>query len=185
MKIGQLGYLVALKILRVAGLDFFAHVCCLGVTLKQYEKKFPGIMPVFAMPCVLKEELLLQQQVHSFMVLILRRQFSSETLLFAWWMCAIYTGLFRQSLQKKYHLKDSPCDPCMVHCCLHWCALCQEHREMKGHLSDNTTSMAMTVVNPPPVQEMNSSEKKDDAAAPSAESSGEENTNKELALQPM
>lgn len=28
-----------------------------------------------------------------------------ETLLFAWWMCAIYTGLFRQSLQKKYHLK--------------------------------------------------------------------------------
>lgn len=28
-----------------------------------------------------------------------------ETLLFAWWMCGIYTGLFRQSLQKKYHLK--------------------------------------------------------------------------------
>ena len=82
-------------------------------------------------------------------------------------------------------LQDSPCDPCMVHCCLHWCALCQEHREMKGHLSDNTTSMAMTVVNPPPVQEMYSSEKKDDAAAASAESSGEENTNKELALQPM
>ena len=29
----------------------------------------------------------------------------SESLLFAWWMCGIYTGLFRQSLQKKYHLK--------------------------------------------------------------------------------
>lgn len=29
----------------------------------------------------------------------------SETLMFAWWMCGIYTGLFRQSLQKKYHLK--------------------------------------------------------------------------------
>lgn len=28
-----------------------------------------------------------------------------EGLLFAWWMCGIYTGLFRQSLQKKYHLK--------------------------------------------------------------------------------
>ncbi|PRQ57433.1 putative PLAC8 motif-containing protein [Rosa chinensis] len=113
-----------------------------------------------------------------------------ETLLFAWWMCAIYTGLFRQSLQKKYHLKDSPCDPCMVHCCMHWCALCQEHREMRGHLSDSS-SMAMTVVNPPPVQEMSSSEKKD-AAAPSAESSGQgntnstqENTNMELALQPV
>lgn len=29
----------------------------------------------------------------------------SESLMFAWWMCGIYTGLFRQSLQKKYHLK--------------------------------------------------------------------------------
>ena len=28
-----------------------------------------------------------------------------ECLFFAWWMCGIYTGLFRQSLQKKYHLK--------------------------------------------------------------------------------
>lgn len=28
-----------------------------------------------------------------------------EGLLFAWWMCGIYTGLVRQSLQKKYHLK--------------------------------------------------------------------------------
>lgn len=28
-----------------------------------------------------------------------------EGLMFGWWMCGIYTGLFRQSLQKKYHLK--------------------------------------------------------------------------------
>jgi Cys-rich protein (TIGR01571 family) len=28
-----------------------------------------------------------------------------EGLLFAWWMCGVYTGLVRQSLQKKYHLK--------------------------------------------------------------------------------
>ena len=28
-----------------------------------------------------------------------------EGLLFAWWMCGIYTGLVRQSLQKKYHLQ--------------------------------------------------------------------------------
>ncbi|KAG6497835.1 hypothetical protein ZIOFF_045741 [Zingiber officinale] len=110
-----------------------------------------------------------------------------EGLVFAWWMCGIYTGIFRQSLQKKYHLKkissevkklkrvavkmflfqiytflkllepgwryNSPCDPCMVHCCMHWCAICQEHREMKGRLSDNLVT-PMTVVNPPPVQEM-------------------------------
>ncbi|PKI54517.1 cell number regulator 6-like [Punica granatum] len=78
-----------------------------------------------------------------------------EGLLFAWWMCGIYTGLVRQSLQKKYHLKNSPCDPCLVHCCMHWCALCQEHREMKSRLSDNVV-LPMTIVNPPPVQEMNS-----------------------------
>ncbi|KAL5744296.1 hypothetical protein ACOSP7_027156 [Xanthoceras sorbifolium] len=76
-----------------------------------------------------------------------------EGLFFAWWMCGIYTGLVRQSLQKKYHLKNSPCDPCLVHCCLHWCALCQEHREMKNRLTDNAV-MPMTIVNPPPVQEM-------------------------------
>jgi Cys-rich protein (TIGR01571 family) len=28
-----------------------------------------------------------------------------EGLLFAWWMCGIYTGLFRQGLQRKYHLQ--------------------------------------------------------------------------------
>lgn len=28
-----------------------------------------------------------------------------EGLLFAWWVCGIYTGMARQSLQKKYHLK--------------------------------------------------------------------------------
>lgn len=80
-----------------------------------------------------------------------------EGLMFSWWMCGIYTGLFRQSLQRKYHLKNSPCDPCMVHCCLHWCALCQEHREMKARLSDNMV-MPMTVVNPPAVQDMNREE---------------------------
>ncbi|KAM7494630.1 hypothetical protein LguiB_029239 [Lonicera macranthoides] len=80
-----------------------------------------------------------------------------EGLLFSWWMCGIYTGLVRQTLQKKYHLKNSPCDPCAVHCCMHWCALCQEHREMKGRLSDESIT-PMTIVNAPPVQQMNSSD---------------------------
>ncbi|KAK6918622.1 PLAC8 motif-containing protein [Dillenia turbinata] len=83
-----------------------------------------------------------------------------EGLLFSWWMCGIYTGMIRQSLQKKYHLKNSPCDPCMVHCCMHQCALCQEHREMKGHLSDDC-DMDMTVVKPPPAQEMNAGENRE------------------------
>lgn len=90
-----------------------------------------------------------------------------ESFLFGWWMCGIYTGLFRQSLQKKYHLKNSPCDPCLVHCCMHSCALCQEHREMKGRLSDDVV-MPMTVVNPPPVQEMKPPEENRDSAQSSA-----------------
>ncbi|KAM1507565.1 hypothetical protein ACFX10_016995 [Malus domestica] len=74
-------------------------------------------------------------------------------------------GLVRQSLQKKYHLQNSPCDPCLTHYCLHWCALCQEHREMKGRLSDNVV-MPMTVVNPPQVQQMKSADDNQDSASP-------------------
>ena len=39
-----------------------------------------------------------------------------EGLLFSWWMCGIYTGFVRQTLQKKYHLKVSsklPFRPCV------------------------------------------------------------------------
>lgn len=28
-----------------------------------------------------------------------------EGLFFSWWLCGIYTGIIRESLQKKYHLK--------------------------------------------------------------------------------
>ncbi|XP_052193373.1 cell number regulator 6 [Diospyros lotus] len=93
-----------------------------------------------------------------------------EGLFFAWWMCGIYTSMARQTLQRKYHLKDSPCDPCMVHCCLHWCALCQEHREMKGRLTDNTAPQE-TITNPPPVQEMNAGQDKQSPSSP-AEGAG-------------
>ncbi|XP_076898629.1 cell number regulator 6-like isoform X1 [Bidens hawaiensis] len=98
-----------------------------------------------------------------------------EGVLFGWWMCGIYTGIVRQMLQKKYHLKNAPCDPCLVHCCLHWCALCQEHREMKGRLSDNFV-MPMTLVNAPPVQQMNSAEDNQgsSSSAPSSSANGHE-----------
>ncbi|XP_076937284.1 cell number regulator 6-like [Bidens hawaiensis] len=75
----------------------------------------------------------------------------TEGLIFAWWMCGIYSGMARQSLQRKYHLKNSPWDPCLVHCCLHWCAICQEHREMKLHLPEGVGDNMMS---PPRVQEM-------------------------------
>ncbi|GFP80795.1 cell number regulator 6 [Phtheirospermum japonicum] len=102
-----------------------------------------------------------------------------EGLFFSWWMCGIYTGIMRQSLQKKYHLKNSPCDPCMVHCCMHWCALCQEHREMKARLSDDAI-LSVTVVNPPPVQEMNAAADGDSRDSASTSASGGEQVRVEM-----
>lgn len=77
-----------------------------------------------------------------------------EALVYSWWICGLYSSIIRQLLQKKYHLKNSPCNSFLVHCCLHWCALCQEHREMKARLSDGTV-MSTTIMKPPPVQKMN------------------------------
>ncbi|CAI5463676.1 unnamed protein product [Closterium sp. Yama58-4] len=91
-----------------------------------------------------------------------------ETLFFCWWMCGIYTGLFRQELQKKYHLKNAPCDPCCVHCILHPCALCQEHREMVIRLPVLDEGVSL---NPPPQQEM--AAVGGDAAAAAPNGSGE------------
>jgi hypothetical protein len=54
---------------------------------------------------------------------------------------------------------------------MHWCAICQEHREMKNHLSDNA-AVAMTIVNPPPVQEMSTDENKETEPSAAAASSG-------------
>lgn len=65
---------------------------------------------------------------------------------------------------------------------MHWCAMCQEHREMKNHLSDNSV-MPSAAVNPPPVQQMSSTnEQKTDS--PPAEPSKDGESNK-LELQPL
>lgn len=79
-----------------------------------------------------------------------------EGLICTWMLCGTLTSNYRLTLQKKYHLQDSPCDPCWVHCCMHWCAICQEHREMNGRLED--VEMPATIVNPPATQEMNDNE---------------------------
>jgi hypothetical protein len=55
----------------------------------------------------------------------------------------------------------------MVHCCLHWCANCQEHRERRGRLAESS-AVPMTVVNPPPVQEMSSMPETRDSASAAA-----------------
>jgi hypothetical protein len=47
--------------------------------------------------------------------------------------------------------------------------LCQEHREIKGRLSENIAS-EMTLVNAPPVQEMKSTEEKESHEASSSNS---------------
>ncbi|XBJ17490.1 hypothetical protein VPH35_008883 [Triticum aestivum] len=80
-----------------------------------------------------------------------------EGLVFGWWLCSIYTGNFRQQLQRRYHLENSPCYPSIVHCCFHLCANCQEHRERKGRLAESSAA-PMTIINPPPLQEMSMAE---------------------------
>ncbi|XP_037412769.1 cell number regulator 6-like [Triticum dicoccoides] len=90
-----------------------------------------------------------------------------EGLVCSWWICSQYTGIIREKLQKKYHLENSPCDPCIVHCCFHYCANCQEHRERKGRLAENSV-VPMTVVNPPTLQEMSMAENN----APTSENEG-------------
>lgn len=39
-----------------------------------------------------------------------------EGLLFTWWVCGIYTGIVRQTLQKKYHLKVLTLPNVLGHC---------------------------------------------------------------------
>lgn len=55
---------------------------------------------------------------------------------------------------------------------MHWCALCQEHREMKGRLSDSFFSET-TIVNAPPIQEMKSTDDKEHPETSSSANSKE------------
>lgn len=84
--------------------------------------------------------------------------------------------------------QDLPCDPCMVHCCLHWCAICQEHREMKKHLSQ-TFGSDTTIMDPPKVQEMSTNTAAHDkpSSPPSREGEEEEERHgsNNLQLQPV
>eukprot|EP00244_Chara_vulgaris_P006997 TRINITY_DN2632_c0_g2_i1.p1 TRINITY_DN2632_c0_g2~~TRINITY_DN2632_c0_g2_i1.p1 ORF type:complete len:220 (-),score=18.44 TRINITY_DN2632_c0_g2_i1:486-1145(-) len=69
-----------------------------------------------------------------------------------WWLCGLYMAGPRSELQRKYRLESQPCDPAIVHCLLHCCALCQEHREMQARLLDDIEMK--TVSEPPPMQSM-------------------------------
>ncbi|XP_039025361.1 cell number regulator 6-like [Hibiscus syriacus] len=177
LNLGLLEFLAVLKIQKVAGLDYF--VCVLfGRNIESLRDNTPWTTPCICHAICVEGCMALAAATAVFHGIDPKTSFLiCEGLLFAWWMCGIYTGLARQSLQKKYHLKNSPRDPCRVHRCMHWCALCQEHREMKGRLSDNFV-MPMTVVNPPPVQEMSSSNENSDSSPPSG-------TSTNLEMQPL
>ncbi|XP_076934290.1 protein PLANT CADMIUM RESISTANCE 2-like [Bidens hawaiensis] len=46
---------------------------------------------------------------------------------FAW----VYGWIYRFKMRQRYMLPEEPCNDCLVHCCCHACALCQEYRELK------------------------------------------------------
>ena len=43
----------------------------------------------------------------------------------------IYSCFYRKRLRSQYALPESPCADFFVHCFCQWCALCQEHRELR------------------------------------------------------
>lgn len=87
------------------------------------------------------------------------------------WVLFVYTAVANGDCLSvvRVVVQNSPCDPCAVHCCfMHWCALCQEHREMQSRLSDDVV-MPMTVINPPAPQEMKKAEDQHNASYDHAE----------------
>ena len=62
--------------------------------------------------------------------------------------CQCILGMMRRGeIRRKYGLEESPCNDCLVHCCCHPCAQCQESREMKLHLTSGF-SAAQNVTKP-------------------------------------
>ncbi|GJV68781.1 hypothetical protein Tco_1333510 [Tanacetum coccineum] len=71
----------------------------------------------------------------------------------------IYSCIYRSKLRHQYMLTEQPCNDCLVHCCCEWCALCQEHRELKyrgfepslgwqGNLATQNQGVVMPPVGP-------------------------------------
>ncbi|OMO99776.1 hypothetical protein COLO4_13089 [Corchorus olitorius] len=49
-------------------------------------------------------------------------------------LITILFGYFhRRTLRRDFGLKSSPCPDFCVHCFCHYCALCQEYRELQNH----------------------------------------------------
>ncbi|XWS60988.1 hypothetical protein CRYUN_Cryun07bG0086800 [Craigia yunnanensis] len=44
----------------------------------------------------------------------------------------LYTCTYRKKIRSLYGLKEEPCADFFVHCCCHFCAICQEYRELQN-----------------------------------------------------
>ncbi|WRX18048.1 PLAC8 motif-containing protein - like 10 [Theobroma cacao] len=44
----------------------------------------------------------------------------------------LYTCTYRKKLRSLFGLKEEPCADFFVHCCCHFCAICQEYRELQS-----------------------------------------------------
>lgn len=49
-----------------------------------------------------------------------------EGLMFSWWLCSTYTGVFRQELQRKYHLKVQNMEPFTTFCDYVWSSIVKD-----------------------------------------------------------
>ncbi|XP_026434597.1 protein PLANT CADMIUM RESISTANCE 7-like isoform X2 [Papaver somniferum] len=48
-------------------------------------------------------------------------------------MPCLYSCCYRSELRAQYDLEEAPCVDCLVHFFCEFCALCQEHRELRNH----------------------------------------------------
>jgi Cys-rich protein (TIGR01571 family) len=42
-----------------------------------------------------------------------------------------YASMYRKQIREKYGLEEAPCNDLLLHYCCHFCALCQEFRELR------------------------------------------------------
>lgn len=66
-----------------------------------------------------------------------------------------YACGYRRSLRAKYNLEEAPCGDCATHFFCHFCAICQEYREIRERGS-NPPDMKMAITDAPLTQTMES-----------------------------
>ncbi|GMH23722.1 hypothetical protein Nepgr_025565 [Nepenthes gracilis] len=70
---------------------------------------------------------------------------------------ACYACNYRRTLRSNYNLQEAPCGDFATHFCCHFCAVCQEYREIRYRSSEpNYPDLNLSVITVPTTQKMES-----------------------------